>query len=228
MNRLFRSKRKNAFTLIELLVVIAIIALLAAILAPAVTKALLKGQVTQTISNGRNLFVLLFSKDLDNPLGLATVGGAAWPVSVASSGSTDVVYPDTTSFFATLVTNPTFNINYNFFAAKGVTPATTSAQFTDGQLRNVWGMAMDVGPSFKASSPVFFTQNITLQGNNLNGFQKLEEKARPFGTRAAVIVGYGGSAFSIDLDTAVATNFNPVGTSAPVIYPLAAGQLIDP
>ena len=32
MNRLFRSKRKNAFTLIELLVVIAIIALLAAIL----------------------------------------------------------------------------------------------------------------------------------------------------------------------------------------------------
>jgi prepilin-type N-terminal cleavage/methylation domain-containing protein len=67
MNR-FRTKCKRAFTLIELLVVIAIIALLAAILAPAVTKALLRGQVTQTISNGRNLFVLLFSKHLDNPL----------------------------------------------------------------------------------------------------------------------------------------------------------------
>ena len=222
MNRLRRSKQKKAFTLIELLVVIAIIALLAAILAPAVTKALLKGQVTQTMNNGRNLFTLLFAKELDNPLGLTTVAGdniASWPEVGA--------YPDSTEYFSTLVTNPTFNLSYNFFAASGVKPATTVEQFKDGTLRNVWALTEGVSASFKASSPVLFTQNITLNGRNISSFSKLEEKARPYGTRAAVIVGYGGSAFSIDADTAVGTNFNPVGTSTTAIYPLGE-QEVDP
>ncbi|HMO51339.1 MAG TPA: prepilin-type N-terminal cleavage/methylation domain-containing protein [Kiritimatiellia bacterium] len=219
MNRLFRSKKKKAFTLIELLVVIAIIALLAAILAPAVTKALLRGQVTQTMSNGRNLFVLLFSKDLDNPLGLQTASGsAAWP----ATGE----FQDSTQYFATLVTNAAFNLSYNFFAASGVRPASTEQEFLDAQLRNVWCITEDVDGSFKASSPVLFTQNINLNGRNLDQFVRLEERARPFGTRAAVIVGYGGSAFSIDADTALGTNFNPVGTSGTALYPKGT-QLID-
>ena len=218
MNR-FRSKRKKAFTLIELLVVIAIIALLAAILAPAVTKALLKGQVTQTMSNGRNLFVLLFAKDMDNPLGLVTAsGGAAWP----EQGQ----YADATAFFETMVTNASFNLSYNFFAATGVRAAQNKTEFIDGTLRNVWAITEDVDGSFKASSPVLFTQNITVQ-TDINAFDKLEPDARPYGERAAVVVGYGGSAIQLDQDTALGTNFNPVGTSSTFMYPLTAGQLID-
>lgn len=224
--KLFRTKRNKAFTLIELLVVIAIIALLAAILAPAVTKALLKGQVTQTMSNGRNLFMLLFAKDLDNPLQLQTAGTAAWPESNPSPPATP--FADSTAYFATLVTNPTFNLSYNFFSAPGVKAATTEDEFTDGTLRNIWTVTLDVGSGFKASSPVLFTQNITLgNNNNIDSFDKMEPNARPYGERAAVVVGYGGSAISLDQDTALGTNFNPVGTSSEALYPLGQQEVDD-
>jgi len=219
MNR-FRSNRKKAFTLIELLVVIAIIALLAAILAPAVTKALLRGQVTQTMSNGRNLFVLLFSKDLDNPLGLQTSGSAAWP-------ATTDAWPDSTAYFSTLVTNAAFNLSYNFFAATGVRAASTETEFNDGELRNVWCIVQDVGGSFKASSPVLFTQNIELSGKDITQFSSLggpDGDVKPYGDRAGVVVGYGGSSISLDADTALGTNFNPVGTAGIALYP-KNGQL---
>lgn len=55
-----------AFTLIELLVVISIIAVLASLALPAVTGALVKGQITQTMSNYRQLYLASQSADLDS------------------------------------------------------------------------------------------------------------------------------------------------------------------
>lgn len=212
MNRLFRSKRKKAFTLIELLVVIAIIALLAAILAPAVTKALLRGQVTQTISNGRNLFVLLFSKQLDNPLGLQTQSGSAsWP-------TTEDSWSDSSAYFATLVTNASFNLSYNFFVAPGIQVAEDENDFITN-LRNAWCISLDVDDRFKASTPVLFTQNIRLTGREINQFDALDPQAKPYGNKAAVIVGYGGNAYSIDQETALGTNFNPTTVQSLALYP---------
>jgi prepilin-type N-terminal cleavage/methylation domain-containing protein len=212
MNRSVRSKRKKAFTLIELLVVIAIIALLAAILAPAVTKALLKGQVAQTINNGRNLFVLLFAKQMDNPLGLQTQSGsAAWPI-------TDDNWADSSVYFATLVTNASFNLSYNFFIAPGIRVASDENDFVNN-LRNAWCISLDVDDRFKASTPVLFTQNIRLTGRDILQFDALDEQAKPYGNRAAVIVGYGGNSFSIDQETAIATNFNPTSVQSLALYP---------
>jgi len=55
-----------AFTLIELLVVISIIAVLASLALPAITGALVKGQIAQTTSNYRQVYILTQSASLDN------------------------------------------------------------------------------------------------------------------------------------------------------------------
>jgi prepilin-type N-terminal cleavage/methylation domain-containing protein len=55
-----------AFTLIELLVVISIIAVLASLALPAITGALAKGQIAQTMSNYRQVYILTQAASLDS------------------------------------------------------------------------------------------------------------------------------------------------------------------
>jgi len=67
--------RSSAFTLIELLVVISIIGILAALALPAITGALARGQMTQTMSNMRQLQLATQTYSLD----ATTSGdGPAW------------------------------------------------------------------------------------------------------------------------------------------------------
>jgi prepilin-type N-terminal cleavage/methylation domain-containing protein len=63
-----------AFTLIELLVVISIIAVLAALALPAITGALLKGQVIQTTSNLRQLYLASHTAYLDGQIAGTNTG----------------------------------------------------------------------------------------------------------------------------------------------------------
>ena len=68
-------KKFAAFTLIELLVVISIIAVLASLALPAITGALVKGQITQTMSNYRQLYILSQSASLDSTASGASNSG---------------------------------------------------------------------------------------------------------------------------------------------------------
>jgi len=72
-----KPKKSSAFTLIELLVVISIIGILAALSLPAITSALVKGQMTQTLSNLKQLHLATQQMVLDG----VTTGDAdlLWP-----------------------------------------------------------------------------------------------------------------------------------------------------
>jgi prepilin-type N-terminal cleavage/methylation domain-containing protein len=75
-----KSSRRSpqAFTLIELLVVISIIAILASLAIPAVSNALVRGQMTQTLNNGRQLHLATQTMSIDT----TTAGdGVSWTYS---------------------------------------------------------------------------------------------------------------------------------------------------
>jgi prepilin-type N-terminal cleavage/methylation domain-containing protein len=80
-----RNKHKpSAFTLIELLVVIAIIAILAALAVPALTSALSKAQMADTMINARQLYLAQFQMSND---GRATGdASSAWPGDLFAGG----------------------------------------------------------------------------------------------------------------------------------------------
>jgi prepilin-type N-terminal cleavage/methylation domain-containing protein len=80
-----RNKHKpSAFTLIELLVVIAIIAILAALAVPALTSALSKAQMIDTMNNARQLYLAQFQMSND---GRATGDASlAWPGDLLAGG----------------------------------------------------------------------------------------------------------------------------------------------
>lgn len=71
-------KSLRAFTLIELLVVISIIAILASLAIPAVSNALVRGQMTQTLNNARQLHLATQTMSIDT----TTAGdGVTWTYS---------------------------------------------------------------------------------------------------------------------------------------------------
>jgi len=112
-------KRSSGFTLIELLVVISIIGILASLAIPAVTSALTRGQLTQTLNNARQLTLATQQMSLDTTV---TGNGPAW---TTSDGTTMVSFQD---FINNLVSNNYLTANdvKKLLAAPGVAQATVT------------------------------------------------------------------------------------------------------
>ena len=143
----FRSLR--GFTLIELLVVISIIAILASLAIPAISSALVRGQMTQTLNNARQLTIATQTMSMDTT---TAGGGTAW--TVGSDGQMLTV--DT--FTQELMTNKYLTVSdlRKIFAAPGVIVPTTSSNFTAADIAF---SIMETQESSPSDHPFLITKN---------------------------------------------------------------------
>lgn len=195
-------KRLTAFTLIELLVVISIIAILAALALPAITGALARGQMTQTMSNMKQLHLVAQQIALDG----STTGDTnlAWPGDLPTK---------TWSAWAGIVTNG--YMTAADLAKMCSAPAVTASSntivtgSTPGTTRAVLGY--QVSETNESTVVLFTSSNFT----NANAPTAPIATGKPYGTKGFVVFRKGGD--GAVLQTSQATNTNVIGGFATIL-----------
>ena len=116
-----RKKNIAAFTLIEMLVVIAIILTILGFALPAITGAQTRAQLTQTLSNARQIFLSAFAMATDGTqTGDAKYG---WPGDLAVSNDATVQITTVPQFVQRLVDNDYLKPgDLKVFSTAGITP----------------------------------------------------------------------------------------------------------
>jgi len=178
----------RAFTLIELLVVISIIAILASLAIPAVTGALTRGQLTQTLNNARQLHMATQTMAIDS----FTAGdGPGWP------GDTEGV---SWGGFCEGLTNGRYLTESDLkkvVSAPGVRVGTSFPPSPS---------ALQVYP-VRENSP---GDAIFISTQNWDSFSELKTDSVPYGDKGFVIFRKGGDGNVFQANQA--TNTNSLGT----------------
>ncbi len=172
-------KRSSGFTLIELLVVISIIAILASLALPAITGALARGQMTQTLSNMKQLHLVAQQMALDSTTtGDTNIG---WPGDMGTSWAA----------WATNVVNGYMSTNdfAKMVSAPGVTapPNTSPSGFTVGVTRAL--ILYPVRETNDTATVLFTSANFT---NTTGGGERPASAAKPYGDKGYIVFRKGG------------------------------------
>ena len=189
-------KSSTAFTLIELLVVISIIGILVALALPAITGALVKGQMTQSLSNMKQLHLATQTMALD---GLTTGDtNLAWPGDLGGSWSawaTNLVGGSylTTNDFAKLLS-----------AAGKITPSGAIPSANTNAI-----LAYSIAENSEGSTVFLTTANYDYSGAPT----ALNASNKPYGNKGFVIFHKAGDGAIFLPKQFNATNL--IGVSAP-------------
>ncbi len=163
----------HGFTLIELLVVISIIAILASLAIPAVTSALTRGQMTQTLNNARQLHLATQTMSIDT----TTAGdGVSWTYS-------NNVPLNVSTFTGALIEGRYLTANdlKKIFSAPGKT-----VQGTNFTANNIAFRIIQTQESSPADLPFVITANWTDLTSGLNASNN------PYGDKGFILFRKGG------------------------------------
>lgn len=204
------SHKVTAFTLIELLVVISIIAILASLAIPAVTGALTRGQMTQTLNNARQITLATQQMSLDS---FTAGSGPAW---FTKNGT--ISFDNFDDFFQALVANNYLTANdvKKLIAAPGLKSLTVTSP------TNVTGIDastcafkfFELKENSTSDSAFLVTQNWSGGG----GTGTLNAAASPYGNKGFVVFRKGGEGgvYTRPSDAGNSNNFGPVYGDTPV------------
>lgn len=195
-------KKPSAFTLIELLVVISIIAILASLALPAITGALARGQMTQTLSNMKQLHLVSQQMALDSTTtGDTNVG---WPGDIPSASwdawATNVVNGYmTTNDFAKMLSAPGIV----------VPPNTPPTGLVAGTTRAI--VLYNVTETNDSSTVLFSSANFT---NSTSGGERPVATAKPYGDKGFIVFRKGGDGAILQARQTGTTFTNIIGPFA--------------
>lgn len=190
-------KRSSGFTLIELLVVISIIAILASLALPAITGALAKGQMTQTLSNMKQLHLATMQMSLD----------------ATTTGDTNLGWPGDTggtwSGWATNIVGGNYMSTNDFkkmISAPGVVP-TSDNPGTPGKSAII---VYKVGENSEGGIVFLTSANFT---NTASGGTAPVATAKPYGNKGFIVYRKGGDGAVLQARQTGSTYTNIIGIS---------------
>lgn len=178
-------KKHQAFTLLELLIVISIIAIMASLALPHLLSALTKGEMMQTASNARQLYLATQSMAIDaNTSGDNNLG---WPGDMSSPSF---------SAWATALCSGYLSKNEfcKLCSAPGV--LVSSDHFPTSASQSAFHVYA-VKEESEGNAIFLITRNATAHENGSSISITLDNLVKPYGNKGCVIMHRGGDALSI-------------------------------
>jgi len=191
-----KQKHSAGFTLIELLVVVAIIALLTSLSLPHILKALTKGQMTQTLSNGRQLYLATQSLAMDAATASSTSVG--WPGDEAT--------PRFSTWAMALCAG---SVSTNEFCKLCSAPGVQVVSMPTSARETAFNI-YPVQENSESDAIFLITRNATVHGNGHDITITLDPTIKPYGNQGCVIIHRGGD--GVILSPQQLTNSRVIGS----------------